>query len=231
MDFFGLRVTRQRRLPGQGRQFKDNNFAERDLSGDRDIEWSYVAAKIGSHTKVGSRVLDFGCAGGGLAFAAAGMGAKVLAIDLMPSQLKASYPEVDFRQTDVTAIDGKCGPFDLIINCSTIEHVGLPGRYNSTDEPDGDIEVMRKLCTLMNPDGLMFLTLPVGIDMTVKPWHRIYGHERFPRLIEGYKVVESKFWRKNDLNIWTPCSRNEAFTEIGNERYYALGLMVLERSR
>jgi hypothetical protein len=30
--------------------------------------------------------------------------------------------------------------FDTVINCSTVEHVGLPGRYGGPSIPDGDLE-------------------------------------------------------------------------------------------
>ena len=197
-----------------------------NLLGDRDQEWTYVAARIGRYADGNSRILDFGCGIGVLSLAAASIGAKILAIDLMPIQFETGYPNIEFRQTDVAALDER-EQFDLIINCSTIEHVGLSGRYNSIEAPDGDLEAMAKLRRLLKPGGAMLLTLPIGNDAVIKPLHRIYGDDRLPRLLQGYRAIESAFWRKDARNVWLPCSSDEAMSEIGSDHYYALGAMVL----
>jgi SAM-dependent methyltransferase len=198
-----------------------------DLSGDRDLEWTYVAVRLGRYISEDCRVLDFGCGNGVLAVGAAGLGARVLAIDLMPRDMPCLDPRLEFRQTDLMMLDEGKMRFDLVLNCSTIEHVGLSGRYDTVEAPDGDLEAMAKLCRLMNPDGHMLLTIPVGHDAVVRPLHRVYGTKRLPRLLEGYEVVESSFWRKDARNVWIPCTRDEAIAEQGHERYYALGAMVL----
>jgi SAM-dependent methyltransferase len=199
-----------------------------NLLGDRDLEWTYVAARIGRYAGSESKVLDFGCGIGVLSLAAASLGATVLAIDLMPQQFEAGYPNIEFRHTDVAALDATREQFDLIVNCSTIEHVGLSGRYNSIEAPDGDLEAMAKMRQLLKPDGTMLLTLPIGNDDVIKPLHRVYGPERFPRLLEGYRALESSFWRKDQRNVWLPCSSEQAMAEVGSDHYYALGAMALQ---
>lgn len=201
-----------------------------DLSGDRQIEWSYTAAWIGYYANQEAYVLDFGCGLGALSFVAASLGATVLAIDLMPQGFETTYPNIEFRQTSVMLLDESYDKFDLVINCSTIEHVGLSERYNSTEAPDGDFDAMRKLLRLLKPGGIMLLTLPIGQDAVFRPLHRIYGPERLPRLLEGYQIVESQFLRKDSRNIWMLCEQEEAMSEIGNDHYYALGCMVLRKN-
>jgi SAM-dependent methyltransferase len=198
-----------------------------DLTGDRDIEWSYVAAHAGRYAAPGIYVLDFGAGSGVLSLAAGSTGARVLAIDLMPLQFTLSYPCVEFRQADVMELRAEDGLFDLIMNCSTIEHVGLAGRYGSADRLDGDLEAMAKLRSLMAPGGHMILVLPVGQDATFSPFHRVYGPDRLPRLLDGYVVQESSYLRKNERNEWVTCDREDACSVVGSARYYALGAMVL----
>lgn len=198
-----------------------------DLTGDRDIEWSYVAAHAGRYAAPGKYVLDFGAGSGVLSLAAGSTGARVLAIDLVPLQFTLSYPCVEFRQADVMELSAEDGLFDLIMNCSTIEHVGLAGRYGSANRPDGDLEAMAKLRTLMALGGHMILVLPVGQDATFSPLHRVYGPERLPRLLDGYVVHESSYLRKDERNEWVTCDREDAFSVVGSARYYALGAMVL----
>jgi SAM-dependent methyltransferase len=199
-----------------------------NLLGDRDLEWTYVAARIGRHADSDAQVLDFGCGIGVLSLATASLGASVLAIDLMPQQFETGYSNIEFRQTDVATLDETQRQFDLIINCSTIEHVGLSGRYDSIEAPDGDLAAMSKMRLLLKPGGTMLLTLPIGNDDVIMPLHRIYGSERLPRLLEGYRELESSFWRKDPRNVWLPCSREQAMAEVGCDHYYGLGAMVLQ---
>jgi hypothetical protein len=88
---------------------------------------------------------------------------------------------------------------------------------------------MQKLRRLMKPKGIMLMTLPVGQDAVISPLHRIFGPQRLPRLLEGYKIIESLFFRKEVHNVWAACSQREAYTEVGNDHYYALGCMVLQK--
>lgn len=199
----------------------------RTLSGDRDLEWTYVAARLGRYVSPGKSVLDFGCGSGFISYTAAGLGAKVLAIDLMPRQFGA-HPGVEFRQMDVVELSSGEKRFDFIVNCSTIEHVGLAGRYNSKDVKDGDLLAMAYLRTLLTTDGRMALTLPVGRDSVFHPLHRVYGRQRLPRLLNGYEVLEETYWWKTQDDLWEVCTREEALDDIPSEHYYGLGMMVLK---
>jgi len=210
-----LKISRKNALP--------------NLSGDRDVEWTFVASRIGRYANKDSYVLDFGCGVGTLSLAAASLGARVLAIDLLPMKYVPVYSTIEFRKTDVMQLDDLNERFNLVLNCSTIEHVGLGGRYNSTEAPDKDLEAMQKLRKLIKQKGIMLLTLPIGQDAVIRPLHRIYGSQRLPRLLEGYKIIESLFLRKDANNVWISCSQKEAYAQVGNDHYYALGCIVLQK--
>ncbi|MEI6916447.1 MAG: DUF268 domain-containing protein, partial [Armatimonadota bacterium] len=129
---------------------------------------------------------------------------------------------------DVLKLDPAELQFDVILSCSTIEHVGLSGRYNSNEAEDGDVDAMRHMRKLMKPGGKMILTLSVGRDEVFRPFHRVYGPVRLPLLLEGYKILDEFYWRKDGANVWQRCSKDEAFLEQGSLRYYGLGFCVLE---
>ena len=75
------------------------------------------------------------------------------------------------------------------------------------------------------------MTIPVGIDEVVAPFHRIYGHKRFPLLVEGYQIHEEEYWYKRDKNDrWIVCDKDTAFAVRGSFEAYALGLFVLTKS-
>jgi len=177
-----------------------------NLWGDRDIEWSWIEARIPPGP---GKALDFGCGGSHLGLVTAERGYDVLAIDLGEIQWPYVHSKLRFRRCDLMDLDEK--GFELVLNCSTVEHVGLAGRYGvEQDQPDGDIEAMRKLRHVMKPGGTMLLTIPVGQDRVFPPMCRVYGKERLPRLTDGFEVVEEKYWKKDDANRWVKCSRQEA---------------------
>ena len=170
--------------------------------------------------------LDFGTDIGFLAIAAAQRGHVVVAFDRLASTLDYVHPRVRHVQGDVLTHDFGDQRFDQILNCSSVEHVGLGGRYGSSDAPDGDLQAMATMRGLLSPGGRILLTIPVGRDMVCAPQHRIYGEDRLPRLIDGFAVDEQQFWLKTDAG-WRQCERAQALATEGSTSFYSLGLFVL----
>lgn len=198
------------------------------LEGDKDVERSFVAAHIppGPGT-----ALDFGCNGTTLSLIAAFHGYETTALDLEPCGVPWSHPKRRFVQSDLLGANLAPASFDLIMTCSTVEHVGLTGRYGVTNTiSDGDLEAMAILRKLMKPSGIQILTIPVGRDAVFAPWHRVYGGKRLPLLLREYSVVESEYWRKAN-GAWAQCSKDEALSFEAvwdDERHiYAVGCFVL----
>jgi hypothetical protein len=206
-------------------------IAERDgatLAGDRSIEWSFCLARLADGP---GTTLDFGADIGFLSLAAAQREHEVVALDRMPPALEYRHPRVTSVQGDI--LDGPLEGrrFDQIINCSSIEHVGLAGRYGSFEDPNGDLKAMAIMRDLLDADGRMIVTIPIGRDLVCAPLHRIYGHERLPRLLEGYAVQEAQYWLRDPAaSAWTQVDREDALQTEGSEWFYALGLFVLGRA-
>ena len=124
------------------------------------------------------------------------------------------------------------------MNCSTVKHVGLAGRYGVTvNRPEGDLEAMSRLRELLKPGGVMLLTIPVGRDEMFAPQCRVYGTQRLPRLLAGYTVGKEVFWVKDSRNRWIEFDKKSALNfkaSVGSrdplENVYALGCFVLRRS-
>src|SRR4051794_31800812 len=120
----------------------------RDLSGDRAIEWSWVAARVPEGS--GREALDFGCGNTDLSLIAANRGFDVTAVDLDAVRWPYQHDRMTFVQGDILELSLGAERFDLVLNCSTVEHVGLAGRYGVTkEEADGDLQAMRRLRDLM----------------------------------------------------------------------------------
>jgi SAM-dependent methyltransferase len=207
---------------------------EPNLEGDRDIEWSWVSAQRPAGP---GRAFDFGTGESNLAFQAALRGFEVTSVDLGSHIRFYSHPNVRYLQADLLTMDLPERGFDLIINCSTVEHVGLSGRYGVTDPlPDGDLEAMKIMLQALKSGGKMLLAIPVGLDQVFAPLCRVYGKQRLPRLLRGYSILKEEFWLKNKSNTWSPCPRNEALNfqaSAGSWDYlqniYGLGCFVLQK--
>jgi SAM-dependent methyltransferase len=199
-----------------------------DLSGDRAVEWSWVAARMPPGP---GRALDFGCGQSDLSLIAAQRGFSVTAIDLLPASWPYRHEGIRFVQGDILDLPLPEGHFDLILNCSSIEHVGLAGRYGvELPQQDGDLVAMLRLRSLMKPTGTMLLTIPIGRDTNFAPLHRVYGFQRLPRLLEGFRVEDSEFWAKTQDNRWSSTDEMSALDRLPSEQLYGLGCFVLRRT-
>lgn len=196
----------------------------RTLAGDRDIEWAWTLAHV---RRDPGRVLDFGSGNGMMAIGALFAGNAVVAVDLEPEQFPFHRHEIEYVQGDFNTLELEPSSFDQIINCSSVEHAGLAGRYGSPNDPDGDLRAMEKMARIVKPDGEMVLTVPVGRDAVHLPLHRIYGEERLPRLLEHWEIREEQYWAKPADDKFEPVTREQALSEQGSASYYALGLYVV----
>lgn len=205
-----------------------------NLLGDREVEWSFVAAHLSEGPGM---ALDFGCGPGYMALVAARRGYEVLALDLEPQRFYWQHSNVRLIQGDLFDVKLLDASFDVVINCSSVEHVGLAGRYSAKKErADGDLEAMRRMRALMKQDGTMLLTVPAGRDATFPPMCGVYGTQRLPHLLEGFHTIHEEFWLKErgEESCWVMTDREqalrfEASADISNphKSIYALGCFVL----
>jgi SAM-dependent methyltransferase len=80
--------------------------------------------------------------------------------------------------------------FDVCISVSSIEHSGL-GRYGDEIDPMGDVKAMDDMKRLLNDDGILFLSIPVGVDRVMWNAHRVYGNTRLPVLLKGWECIKT----------------------------------------
>jgi len=198
-----------------------------DLSGDRHIERAWVSAHLPDNP---GAVLDFGCGEALLGLTAAMKGGEVTGFDRQQLQLPFVTDSLKVQTGDILDFDFGDARFDVVINCSSVEHVGLAGRYRSLDVSDGDLIAMERMRRLLRaPGGIMLLTVPVGQDTVFTPLHRVYGARRLDLLLRGFRVAKEEFWSKRPgLNVWTKVDRQEALATQPSETFYSLGLFVLQ---
>ena len=118
------------------------------LAGDRDVEWAWCLGHLRAEP---GHILDFGAGHGLLSLAAAFRGHRVVAVDLEPRAFSFDHGGIDYRQGDLNQMEFPKAEFHQVLNCSTVEHVGLAGRYGSADDADGDLRAMRTLAEVSAP--------------------------------------------------------------------------------
>lgn len=200
---------------------------ELNLIGDRDVEWAWIGAKM---PLAAGRVLDLGPSSSTTPLIASYNSTEVVGFDLTPEPATFSAPNLRYVQGDILSMPIPTPPYDTIINCSTTEHIGLAGRYNNQEEPDGDLRAMGLLKAAMRgPQSVMLFTIPVGRDGVFRPYHRVYGAQRLPRVLSGFNVVEETYFAKiGKVNVWQKVTRDVALEVPGASNFYALGLFVLK---
>lgn len=89
--------------------------------------------------------------------------------------------------------------FDAILSISSIEHDGL-GRYGDPICPTADLETMERAKKMLNQDGILILSVPVGKDCLVWNLHRVYGKLRLKALLKGWRVLGYFGFSSEDLD-------------------------------
>jgi SAM-dependent methyltransferase len=104
------------------------------------------------------------------------------------NKLETDHAGINF----ITVEDFQANPttFDHAFSISSFEHDGL-GRYGDPINPDGDLEAMLNMKSVIKPGGLLYLVVPVGADSIAWNAHRIYGKKRLPLLFHGWELMDS----------------------------------------
>jgi SAM-dependent methyltransferase len=195
-----------------------------DIKGDKALDWGWVCVNL---PRSADRALDIGCGESPTVPAMLALEYReIVAIDLQFS-LDKQLMGPRFVQGDFNQLSLEPG-FDVIVACSTVEHIGLSGRYGSGEDADGDLRALKKIRTLLNKDGLLILTVPAGKDAVYKPWHRVYGPRRMHQLIEGFRILRSQGYVKEPWGPWRKCTLQEAVEYPSVPARYALAQMTLK---
>ncbi|MFC2030391.1 DUF268 domain-containing protein [Chloroflexota bacterium] len=194
-----------------------------DLEGEKLLDWSWIVSNLEPNR--GKRLIDIGCAQAPIVPTASALGYTVYGVDT--DSLCYCLPGFEFYHDDYMDVVLPSGLFDVVVLCSVVEHIGLPGRYDQKEIPDGDLQAMKKAKGLLRPDGMLLLTIPVGSDLIFTPWHRIYGPQRLPSLLGGFSIRKEQFWTKQPGGPWQLAVREAAMSVDRAGLSYALGQFAL----
>jgi len=112
---------------------------------------------------------------------------KIYTMDYDFRDLKTNLTQLVLRKD----LEGQRSVYGAIVSFSSIEHDGL-GRYCDPVNPDGDRAAMVEFYQWLQPGGILYLGIPVGEKTHVEGnGHRIYGSDRFAKLIKGFKLLHT----------------------------------------
>ncbi len=144
-----------------------------------------VAQKIFSnnpikHVDIGSRIDGF------VAHVASFRTIEVF--DIRP--LKQEIPNLIFHQIDMTEFDQKYLNYADSISClHALEHFGL-GRYGDRIDPDGHLKGFDFIKKMIKPNGLLYLSVPIGKLRIEFNAHRVFSLEYIINWVTNDFIIE-----------------------------------------
>lgn len=154
---------------------------------------------------IGKRILEFGCTRSWLSMTMSAMGYHVIGADLRDYDVK--HPNFEFHKGEIQKL--QIDPVDCIVSVSTIEHVGI-GAYKEQADDTALTEVLNKLHQLLNTEGWLLLTVPVGIPRQDN-FQRIFSPEGLKSLLisHNFLIENVEYFTRSDEATWHRVDENE----------------------
>ena len=193
---------------------------------ERNFENGFVESLI--FEKEPGSVLDIGSSSLAIPTSLNKKGFKITCID--PCVEDKIENGMQIIKGDIRSTKWEDNTFDYITCISTIEHIGVSGRYGIREsEPDGDKKAMDEMFRILKPGGFLYVTIPFG-SVEILPINKVYTDERILSMSNGMKVVNSKFYKPDGLGGAIPCSKEEASeNDWRRDGYYALGCYEFQK--
>lgn len=142
------------------------------------------------------------------------------------NQVKHASNKVKFIKGDIRQTNFPDKLFDYIVCVSTLEHIGVKGRYHSDNDPDGDAKAMQEITRILKPKGALLLTVPYGAN-DVLPINKLYNKERLSKLFKNLDIVSQVFFRyEKKWGFWREVNETEASkADMIKDKWYALAFI------
>ncbi len=199
-----------------------------EISGHYFYQDSYVARKIflanpQKHLDIGSRIDGF------ISILAAFREVEVLDIRPLPIEIEnVSFQLADIVEDLPAYLHSYC---DSLSCLHTIEHLGL-GRYGDPIDYDGYIKGLRNITKILKPNGLLYVSVPIGPQRIEFNAHRVFSVRYFLDLLTpDYSVLEFSYI-DSDNNVSTlfknvKLDENNIHNNFGCE--YGCGIFIAKK--
>ena len=199
--------------------------ASQPPASDRFIEYPWLLENINITS---GRLLDVGSTIGDRLYETLPKSVEINCLNL--SAKKFRHEQIKFKRGDIRQTDYPDNSFDVVTCISTLEHIGVGGRYLSDHDPEGDAKAMREIKRILKPGGQLLATVPYGAK-DVLPINKLYNKPRIADLFSGFNIVSQKFKKFNKIwRVWLETSEAEAATaDMINDGWYALCLIKAKK--
>ena len=186
----------------------------------RYLEYPFVLRNL--ELEGGRKILDVGCVGSPFPIILASLGYRTYGIDIREYRLQ--YPNFHFIKEDIRHTSFPDYFFERITAVSTIEHIGIAGRYGSDEDSDGDKKAVKEMRRILKRNGKIFITVPYGEAKIIRPFHRVYDQKLLQELLHGLIVEKEEYYIKKN-NTWLSTSKSKAekvkSTEVERTKAFA----------
>jgi len=207
-------------------------FVDLEASGEIDrpvtrvIEYPFAVQKLGSAQ--GKKVLDIGCTSKWNVLPAmlAELGWEVYGIDIR--EMKFRHPNFHFVGEDIRHTSFPNDFFDSVCAISTIEHIGLGGRFGvNKDDPQGDVKAVREVQRIIRPGGTFLVTVPYGQRALVHPLHKVYDKAQLKELFGAWRTKQEIYYARDEEGYWEIVTEEEAALVDNKTSEEAIALLEL----
>lgn len=189
---------------------------QQPVGADRVLEYPWLVKNFDLKS---GRVLDVGTTNPKLLSALLPKNIKLWGINSSAiSSLSVKMVQGDIRKTKFPD-----NFFDAVICISTLEHIGVAGRYGSDHDSQGDTRAMKEISRILKKGGMLFLTVPYGVK-DVLPVNKLYNRQRMKKLLTGYEAIDEEYRKYTpSCKLWLPVTQKEAAkTDMISDRWYAI---------
>jgi SAM-dependent methyltransferase len=189
---------------------------------DRSVENPWVIEMIGW----GGVMLDIGCHGSEYLPEMAARTNRAYGLDI------EQVPHVDGVQMvrgDVMNPPLKPRSFDVIVSISAIEHIGCDF-YGQIPSEDADMTAMQQIRELLRDDGRLLISVPYGRGAT-HAWFRVYDAYRLQRLLQGFRPLSIRYYRRNSNQYERCMADNIADAGFDLAGFRSDGLVLAELAK
>ncbi|MBU0647429.1 DUF268 domain-containing protein, partial [Patescibacteria group bacterium] len=189
----------------------------------QEYPWMLKNIKITS-----GKILDVGSTASNMLYDFLPKEVEINSIDLNPKEI--TNKNIRFSIGDIRQTIYPENNFDVITCISTLEHIGVAGRYNSDDDQNGDVKAMSEMKRILKPNGFLLITVPYGLR-DVLPINKLYNKERLTKLLSDFSEVSIMYKKyQKKYGLWLTVNENEAAkTDMLTDSWYAIAFIKAKK--
>ncbi len=139
-----------------------------------------------------------------------------------------NIPGIRFNKLDLTNSRSKCIEYTDSLSClHALEHFGL-GRYGDPVDPNGHRKGLANMINMLLPEGIFYLSVPMGEDRIEFNGHRIFSIPTVMSMCDDLRLIEFA-WVGDDGHLYESNDMDIVKTENYFGQRYGLGIYTFQK--